>query len=144
MHGRRVCFTAALILCAFAELCSPAVSASDQETACSAEVRLAFEEMALSQLQSDGIFRHPEIPYSVYVEKVRGRTLLGPVFKRQGGSGKVDLLIVASDVEVLRGTFGRSLLLRFRKATFVWEDGTKAFCEDRVLEYPLPPSCWSK
>ncbi len=95
------------------------------------------EEFMYSILRRQGMINHPQLPYALYVQAVRGKQLLGPVVKHKDSQGKIDAVATGQDAE-LRVDMARKMLYIRMKNGILTSDGSRAYFQERTFEVPLP------
>jgi lipopolysaccharide export system permease protein len=96
------------------------------------------EEFIYSILKRTGVINHASLPYSMFVQGVRGRKLLDPVVKRKDSQGKIDAVATAQDAE-LRVDMGRKMLLiHMKNGITSTADGSRAYFQERTFDMALP------
>ena len=79
-----VALVAILLLCSLSAGCLRKRSAADRQK--------FAEDVLYEMLRKDGKISNPNLPYSIMVARVDGRTLSNVVFMRRGSDGKWDLI----------------------------------------------------
>jgi hypothetical protein len=113
-------------------------SAFDGDRGPSEEVNHHPEEQLYSLLRTHGTFRHPQVPYVLSVQRVRGEKLLKPILKHLDARGNVRGVAEAEEADLRVDVARKTILLRMRAGTAHTADGSFASWADRVLELPLP------
>jgi lipopolysaccharide export system permease protein len=96
------------------------------------------EEFTYSLLKRYGAINDPKLPYSMYVQGVRGRKLLDPVMKRKDSQGKIDAVATAQEAELRVDMPRKVLLIRMKNGITSTADGSRAYFQERTIDVPLP------
>jgi lipopolysaccharide export system permease protein len=96
------------------------------------------EEFMYSLLKRQGMIKHPQLPYEMFVQAVRGRQLLGPVVKHKDSQGKIDVVATAQEAE-LRVDMARKILkIHMKNCVSSASDGSRADFQQRIFDMDLP------
>ncbi len=96
------------------------------------------EGLLYSMLEKNRMVKHPSLPYEMYVERVQGKKLINPVFKRKGPRGIPDVVANAREADLRVDMRKKEVYLHMRFGVANHEDGSRAYFEDRIWEVPLP------
>jgi lipopolysaccharide export system permease protein len=96
------------------------------------------EEFMYSLLKRHGVINNPQLPYSMYVQGVRGKKLLDPVIKRKDSQGKIDAVANAQEAELRVDMPRKMLLIRMKNGITSTADGSRAYFQERTFDVPLP------
>jgi lipopolysaccharide export system permease protein len=96
------------------------------------------KELIYTVLKKHGTVSHAQLPYSMFVEDVRGERLLAPVIKRKDKEGHVEMVASGQDADLNVDADAGALVIRMRNCTASFADGSWAFFEERTWELPLP------
>jgi lipopolysaccharide export system permease protein len=98
------------------------------------------EELLYSLLRKEHTIKHATMPYSMFVQGVKGKKLLSPVFKRRNAQGQIDVVAQAREAELLVDKTKPEQLLKIHMLNGValGQDGSRAYFYDRVWDLPLP------
>jgi lipopolysaccharide export system permease protein len=96
------------------------------------------EEFMYSLLKREGMINQAQLPYSMFVQGVRGRQLLGPVVKHKDSQGKIDAVATAQEAELLVDMARKTLLIRMKNGISSTSDGSRAYFQERPFELSLP------
>ncbi|MCS6850642.1 MAG: LptF/LptG family permease [Gemmataceae bacterium] len=101
-----------------------------------------MEELMYTILSTEHCLNHPKLNYAIWVQKVQGKRLVNPYFKRRNGQGFYDLIAHAREAELRIDTKNNQMLVHMRDGEVLYADGTAthAYFKDRFFEVPLPPS----
>jgi lipopolysaccharide export system permease protein len=96
------------------------------------------EELLYSLLKKHNAISHSSFPYSMYVQDVRGKKLLSPVFKRKDAHGQIDFVAHAREAELQVLRSKSQLLIRMKNGVVSGEDDLHAYFENRDFIVDLP------
>jgi lipopolysaccharide export system permease protein len=96
------------------------------------------EEFIYSLLKRHGAINDPKLPYSMFVQGVRGRKLVDPVMKRKDSQGKIDAVATAQEAELRVDMPRKVLLIRMKNGITSTADGSRAYFQERTFDVPLP------
>jgi hypothetical protein len=102
-----------------------------------ADTRQETESYLYRLLGENGVISDSRLPFVIYVQGVKGRTLIWPVVKHRDAQGEIDFIMHARDGE-LRVDAAGNLILRMRRGTIAGRDGSRAEFADRTWEVRLP------
>jgi lipopolysaccharide export system permease protein len=97
-----------------------------------------IEESLYAVLRKDHAINQPRLNYAMWVERVQGRKLIGPLFKRRDAQGDYDVVAKAREAELMVDVNNQQILLRMRNGLVSIDGGTSGYFEDKVWEVPLP------
>jgi len=102
------------------------------------------ENLIYARVSKERGFSHPNFPYVLHVESIKGRKLQGIQFMRRDKTGKgYDMVGKASEAELRVDLAHQVILVRMRHGGFFFEDEdteeTAGFSDWRVHEVALPP-----
>ncbi len=96
------------------------------------------EEFIYSILKRHGVINHASLPYSMYVQGVRGKKLLDPVVKRKDSQGKIDAVATAQEAELRVDMARKVLLIHMTNGITSTADGSRAYFKERTFDMALP------
>jgi lipopolysaccharide export system permease protein len=96
------------------------------------------EEFMYSLLKRQGMINHPQLPYSLFVQAVRGKQLMGPVVKHKDSQGKIDAVATAQEAELRVDMVRKMLFIRMKNGISSTSDGSRAYFQERTFDVPLP------
>jgi lipopolysaccharide export system permease protein len=96
------------------------------------------EESLYTVLRKDRAINQPRLNYSMWVQKVQGRKLIEPLFKRRNARGDYDVVAKASEAELRVDITNQQIILNMRNGLVSIEGGTSAYFQERMWEVPLP------
>jgi hypothetical protein len=76
--------------------------------------------------------------HSLYVQKLRGRKLVSPVFKRKDAQGNIDWVAHARSAELTVLANGRQIRVHMQQVVVNGENGSCGYCEERSFVFDLP------
>lgn len=96
------------------------------------------EEFLYTALRSERSINHPKLNYAIWVQKVEGRRLINPYFKRRNAAGHYDLIAHAKEAELRVDPRNNKVLVHMRHGE-VYHDSneSRAYFEDRVFDLDL-------
>ncbi len=103
-----------------------------------ADTHAAIEDYLYSQLRQHGQIKEPKLPISIYVQKVQGRKLVNPVFKRKDRNGQIDWVAHARTAELAVLVDQRLILVHMDQVMVLGENGSRAFVEEKSFVLDLP------
>lgn len=99
------------------------------------------EELLYSMLRNEHCINHPKLNYAIWVDRVKGRRLISPVFKRRDQKGSYDLIATAQEAELRFDVANNQILLHmYNGAVFSEGSNGHAFFVDHIWEMPLKDS----
>jgi lipopolysaccharide export system permease protein len=99
------------------------------------------EELLYSMLRQERCINHPKLNYAIWVNKVQGRRLLNPVFKRRDVKGDYDLIAHAQEAELRYDITNSQLLLHmYHGVVFSKGSNGHAYFQDHIWEVPIKES----
>ncbi|MFN4259011.1 MAG: LptF/LptG family permease [Gemmataceae bacterium] len=99
------------------------------------------EEVLYTMLKNERCIKHPKLNYAIWVQKVEGRRLVNPYFKRRTPNGMYDLVAHAREAELRVDARNNQVLVHMRYGeVYSEENSTRAYFDDKIWEVPLPPS----
>jgi hypothetical protein len=139
MHTRLSCFAVVSLALLVPASLSPRGRAappipSDQ----SVDTKVDIEGYLFSQLRQHNAIEHPKLPISIYVQKLRGRKLVSPVFKRKDAQGNIDWVAHARSAELTVLANGRQIRVHMQQVVVNGENGSCGYCEERSFVFDLP------
>ncbi len=96
------------------------------------------EELLYSLLKKHNAISFAQFPYSMYVQGVRGKKLLSPVFKRKDANGQIDYVAHAREAELQVLRSKGQVLIRMKKGVVSGEDDSHAYFENKDFIVDLP------
>jgi lipopolysaccharide export system permease protein len=96
------------------------------------------EELIYSMLNKQKMISHPQTPYAMYVNAVRGRRLIDPVIHRKDSHGNIDTVITAQEAELRVDMPHKMLRVHMKNGVASGQDGLRAYFQQRIVEVPLP------
>jgi lipopolysaccharide export system permease protein len=102
---------------------------------------LIFEdakELIYSLVKKNGAISHRQLPYEMHVKGVRGEQLLGPVFKRKDGLGRITYVATAQEAELEVDMPHRMLSITMTNGIVSSADGSRVYFQKRTFPVELP------
>jgi lipopolysaccharide export system permease protein len=96
------------------------------------------EEFMYSLLKRQGMIKHPQLPYEMFVQAVRGRQLMGPVVKHKDAQGKIDVVATAQEAELRVDMARKILYIHMKNGVSSATDGSRASFQQHTFDFPLP------
>jgi lipopolysaccharide export system permease protein len=96
------------------------------------------EEFIYSVLKKQGMINYSQLHYALFVQGVRGKTLLCPVIKRKDNQGMVEAVAMAQEAELRLDLPHNQLLLRMKNGVTSTADNSQAYFQEHTFEVPLP------
>jgi lipopolysaccharide export system permease protein len=96
------------------------------------------EEFVYSILKKQGMINYSQLHYSLFVQGVRGKTLLSPVIKRKDNQGMIEAVAMAQEAELRVDLPHNQLLLRMTNGVTSTADNSQAYFQEHTFEVPLP------
>jgi lipopolysaccharide export system permease protein len=95
------------------------------------------QELLYSLLRKHGELKHSSFPYEMYVQGVRGKKLLGPIFKHKDDKGEFDYVAHAREAELRVLTQKGQIIIHMKKG---YMSGIESHCliEDKEFPVDLP------
>jgi len=97
------------------------------------------EEWLYTLLKKHNAISHSSSPYSMFVQGVRGKKLLSPVFKHKDAHGQIDLVAHAREAELQILRSKGQLLIRMKHGFVSGEDDLHGYFESKDFIVDLPP-----
>jgi lipopolysaccharide export system permease protein len=98
------------------------------------------EELLYSILKKQGMISHSQMPYSMYVKSVQGRTLMQPVFKKRAKEGTIEVVAYAREAELRVDMANGLVLIHMKHGNVCSPGGDQGYFEQKTFDVPLPNS----
>jgi lipopolysaccharide export system permease protein len=109
---------------------------------------LAFrdaEELLYSILRRHNMISTPQLPYSMFVNRVQGKKLISPVIKRRNQKGEIDFIAHAREAELRVNMSKKLLFIHMKHVVFITKeersDGSRGdsvgYDENRTVDIAL-------
>jgi lipopolysaccharide export system permease protein len=98
------------------------------------------EEFIYTQLRQKKQVSHSSMPFSMYVQDVQGRKLVGTLVIGRDSHGKVEFVSIAREAEVRVDLNRKMVLVNMRSGAFSSNDGSNGPFGDKMFELDLPPN----
>lgn len=95
------------------------------------------EEFLYSALQRHGMIHSPQLPYSMYVNRVQGKKLLNPVIKRRNEKGQIDFVAYAREADLRVNMARGQLTIHMRHVDLIGDQTTDGHLHDKSFELEL-------
>jgi lipopolysaccharide export system permease protein len=95
------------------------------------------QELLYTLLRKHGELKHKDFPYEMYVQGVRGRKLIGPIFKHKDDKGEFDYVAHAREAE-LQVLSQKGLVVIHMKKSYLSGIETHGADKDRDFTVDLP------
>ncbi len=96
------------------------------------------KELIYSVLKKQRSVSHPQLPWQMYVQGVRGDQLLGPVIKKRDGQGRITLVATAQEAELDVDMPHKMLTIRMKNGIASSAEGLQAYFYERSFPVELP------
>jgi lipopolysaccharide export system permease protein len=98
------------------------------------------EELLYSLLRKEKTVKHSTMPYSMFVQGVKGKKLINPVFKSRNSQGQFEVVAQAREAElrVDKTKPQQVLLVHMQNGVALGRDGSRAYFYDKIWDVPLP------
>ena len=95
-------------------------------------------EVLYSQLKEHKMVRLPNLPITIYVEKVKGRKLVNLVLKRKNTYGEIDYVVHARSGQMEIISSRNQLYISIEQAMVSEMDGSPSYLGNKCFVFDLP------